>query len=152
MRFLAPKAAALTTSCPHILSADEEIREYLPEFIRLMRSEDSLGLSFNQVGIVKKVFVINVPGDHIRICINPEVSTYGADVEVMEGCCSYPERFLRRVRKRHAILHASTLKGEQFSVDTGDPRYSGKSSLLLSAVIQHEMDHMNGIDMRPYLT
>ena len=152
LRLVAPWGAILRTRCEEVSNIEEEVRGFLPYLIRIMRNEDGMSISANQIGINKAVFVLNVPGDHIRILINPTlVETSGPAVEVHEGCLSFPGKLLIAQRKRHAVVHAFSLSNEQFYLDTRYKFYRDSTSMLMSACIQHEMDHMNGIDMREYL-
>ena len=152
MYLIAPKNTALHSPCTEVWDIDEEVREFIPYLIRTMRREDGVGITANQVGINKAVIVTNIPGDHIRIYINPALKeTWGMDVESKEGCLTFPGKLLTAQRKRHAKVHALNLKGEQFIVDTSSDVYPPKVSLFLSVCLQHEMDHINGRDMRCYM-
>ena len=152
------KMAVLSGGCKSILSPceevgdiDTEVREFIPYLIRTMRREDGMGICANQVGINKAVFITNVPGDHIRIFINPQViETSGVEIAAREGCLSFQGKVIHRQRKRHAIIRALNLKGEQFILDSRYKMYPANVSMLLSVCLQHEMDHINGIDMREY--
>jgi peptide deformylase len=152
MKLVAGWNRALSAQCETVGDIDTDVRPFIPYLIRTMRNEDGIGISANQVGINKRVFITNVPGDYIRIYINPEiVSTRGGDILTEEGCLSFPDKRLFTQRKRHAVIHAFNLSGEQFLIDTAYNMYTPKTSVLLSVCLQHEMDHMNGIDMREYL-
>ena len=152
MSLIQPRSVALHSPCTEVTDIDGEVREFIPYLIRIMRNEDGIGISANQVGINKAVFITNVPGDHIRIFINAGIrGTRGPDLNVKEGCLSYPGKQLITQRKRHVLVHALNLSCEQFMIDTSDRIYKPKTSALLSVCLQHEIDHMNGIDMRAYL-
>lgn len=144
-------APELITPCDPVEDLDSTVRKYLPKFIKLLIDNDLHGLSLNQVGINKRLFIMDVPGDHIRVFVNPEIKTYGREVISEEGCGTFPGKRVRHIRKRHAVMHAFNLKGEQFYVDTGYKMYSSRVSMLMSAVMQHEMDHLNGVDMREHI-
>lgn len=149
---LAPRNKSLTTPCETVTDIETEVRPFMPYLIRIMRNEDGMGICANQVGLNKSVFVMNVPGDYIKILINPTLlELNGPTMETQEGCLTFPGKFLTTQRKRHAVVHAFNLKGEQFILNTDYEYFTEKTSMLLSACIQHEMDHINGIDMREYL-
>ena len=150
MKILSGRSKALLTPCEEVGDIDMEVREFIPYLIRTMRREDGMGITANQVGINKAVFITNVPGDHIRIYINPKIETGGRSILTREGCLSFSGKLIYRQRKRHAIIHAFNLKGEQFILDTHYKMYPSKVSSLLSTCLQHEMDHINGMDMREF--
>ena len=142
---------SVLSACNEVKDIDEEIREFMPYLIRTMRREDGMAISANQVGINKRVFVTNVPEDYIKIYVNPVLlGTGGATLDTREGCLSFPGKQIVTQRKRHAVIRALNLKGEQFIIDTRDELFREKTSILLSVCFQHEMDHMNGVDMRAY--
>jgi len=149
---IAPKGKALHSPCEEVKDITDEIRDLVPYLIRIMRKEDGVGITANQVGINKAVFITNIPGDHIRIYVNPSIiKTWSYSMNVEEGCLTFPDKLLKVQRKRHVLLHAINLKGEQFMVNTQHPIYNPKTSALISVCLQHEMDHINGVDMRQYL-
>ena len=151
MKLMAPWSKSVLTPCDTVVDIDKEVRRYMPYLIRIMRKEDGLGITLNQVGINKAVFVTNTHGDHIRIYVNPVlVSTGGGEIETNEGCLSFPDKLISRQRKRHVVIRALNLKGEQIIVDTRYKYYTPKASALLSVCLQHEMDHINGVDMREF--
>ena len=152
LKLVAPRHGALTTPCVRVKKISTDVREFVMELIKLMRKEDGMGITANQVGDSRAIFIAQVPGDHIRIFINPEIIWVGEDtVRTVEGCLSFPDKTLKAQRKRHAIVRALNLKGDTFLVDTRDAIYPEKVSILLSICMQHEMDHINGKDMRDYI-
>lgn len=149
MKLVGPSHIALSTPCDLVENVQEEVREFVPYLIRTMRRGDGMSISAPQIGISKAVFITNVIGDHIRIFINPSIKeTSSKEIMSGEGCLTFPRRRIRRQRKRHVILHALNLKEEQFFIDTRYKIYSPQTSALLAVVLQHEMDHINGVDFR----
>ena len=153
MSLIAPSNMVLHSPCTEVTDIDAEVRELVSCLIRVMRKEGGIGITANQIGSNKAVMILNIPGDYIHVCINPVIrSVSGRDLKTKEGCLSYPGKLLTAPnRKRHVSLHALNLKGEQFILDTTDDIYTPKVSALLSVCIQHEIDHINGRDMRAYL-
>ena len=152
LKIITTRCKILRTPCTHVEDIDEDIRKLVINMIRTMREEDGMTLSANQVSRSESIFITNIPGDHIRIFINPILEgTGGGDIDTYEGCLSFGGKRLHRQRKRHAVIRAFNLKGEQFIVDTRYKLYSESTSSLVSTCLQHSMDHINGIDMRPYI-
>lgn len=152
IHLVSPHHHAMCEPCRHIDNVNVEMRPWLPLLIREMRKNDGAGITSNQVGQTASVFVTNVEGDHIRIFVNPTIEELiGPDLMVHEGCLSFPGKHLHTQRKRHVVIRAFNLNGHEFVVDTRAKIYNEQTSLMLSVCLQHEMDHIIGIDMREYL-
>ena len=109
--------SALTRPCEEVEDIEKEVRPWMPYLIREMRRNFGIGITANQVGINKAVFVTDVPGDGIRIWINPEIEKRSkAEVDSTEGCLSFPGEQLRTNRKRHVIVRALNLQGKEFVI------------------------------------
>jgi len=148
MVLVPPEHTALTTACKPVADITPDIREQVVYMIRTMRRGEGVGICANQVGYSNAIFITNVPGDHIRVYINPTLENlWGRSIRAEEGCLSFPGVALDVVRKEHVLVHALNLKGEQMRIDTSIPLYSRKAGLLLSTVLQHEFDHLHGVDM-----
>lgn len=114
------------------------------EMISSMLSADGIGLAAPQVGISKRFIVIGLPvetdGDdfrHIYTLANPELLSYSEDTEIMEeGCLSIPG-INEEVERPAAIkVRFQSLNGDWKELET---------SGVLARVIQHEMDHLEGV-------
>jgi len=120
---------------------NDEIRQIAVQMLQTMYSEDGIGLAAPQVGINKQLIVIDIElKDQSKpplILINPEIkSTSGAIVTGEEGCLSIPEVFLD-VRRPDRVTIA-------YRDEEGKPQLLATEGLL-ARVIQHEMDHLNGV-------
>ena len=101
---------------------------------------EGIGLSANQIGICERVFVmmLNMETEETITCFNPRiVKSYTEEVEMEEGCLSYPELFLKIKRPDKIVV-----KYEDEDKKTHKLKLQG----LASRVFQHEYDHMEGID------
>jgi len=95
-----------------------------------------LGLSANQVGIKHKICAINM-GEKIWMLINPEIiSSSEAVSDYNEGCLSFPGLYLKIKRPQSIVV-----KFQAFNGDFVEQQFDG----LTATVIQHEIDHLNGI-------
>ena len=126
-----------------------EARDWIVQLVRLVLLDDLEGLSANQVGINKQVFVTNVRGDGIRIYINPVLMITDYDQRIVWECCpSYPRTNSSRYRHNHVALDSFRFSGEREWTDTSDYKYDPVVALSLSARIQHEIEHLQGVNVR----
>lgn len=124
-----------------VAKVDDSIRKLAKEMLQTMYSSQGIGLAAPQVGIHKQLIVIDCEPDNPTnpplILINPKI--IGASQQlcvVEEGCLSIPGVYLDVTRPKTIEV---SFKDEQ-----GKPRKI-KASDLLARVIQHEMDHLNGV-------
>lgn len=105
----------------------------------LRRYDAGVGLAANQLGIFKKVCVINV--NRPIILINPKIVGSFEKIEYDEGCLSFSGELITTVRYKNVMVK-----------DDSDKRIRAfygldRLSLLESICVQHEIDHLNGITM-----
>lgn len=120
---------------------DADLRVTVTEMFRLMYDADGIGLAANQVDLPYRVFVINLGSergqDEEMVFINPVISRPKAPVEEEEeGCLSLPGVFAPVRRPSTIHLTAFNLAGEEIRSE-----FQG----LLARVIQHEIDHLDGV-------
>ena len=107
----------------------------LDDMIETMRDADGCGLAAPQVGILRRIAVVEVePGKVIEL-INPKIIAYSGEQEEQEGCLSIPGRWGITRRPRHVTVRAYNRKGECFDVTGSD---------LLARALCHEIDHLDG--------
>ena len=105
-----------------------------------MIHHNGIGISANQIGIWERAFAMirDLENNEIIVCFNPRiVKSYSEEVEMEEGCLSYPELFLKIKRPDKIVV-----KYEDEDKKTHKMKLQG----LASRVFQHEYDHMEGID------
>ena len=101
---------------------------------------NGIGISANQIGIWERAFAMvrDLENNEVMVCFNPRiVKSYSEEVEMEEGCLSYPELFLKIKRPDKIVV-----KYEDEDKKTHKLKLQG----LASRVFQHEYDHMEGID------
>ena len=101
---------------------------------------NGIGISANQIGIWERAFsmIRDLEHNEIMVCFNPRIiKLYNEEVEMEEGCLSYPDLFLKVKRPDKIIV-----KYEDVDKKTHKMKLEG----LASRVFQHEYDHMEGID------
>ena len=105
-----------------------------------MIHHNGVGISANQIGIWERAFAMvrDIENNEVIVCFNPRiVKSYSEEVEMEEGCLSYPELFLKIKRPDKIVV-----KYEDEDKKTHKLMLQG----LASRVFQHEYDHMEGID------
>ncbi len=122
-------------------SVDAEIRQLVREMLQTMYSADGIGLAAPQVGVNKQVIVIDCDPENLAtppmVLINPTIkSSSSALCLLQEGCLSIPGVYFDV--KRLEVIEVS------YRDEFGRPQ-TLKATELLSRVIQHEMDHLNGV-------
>ncbi len=120
---------------------DDNIRQLAKQMLQTMYAENGIGLAAPQVGVNQQVIVVDCQPDNPSIppliLINPEITKYSKDLCVFEeGCLSIPNVFFEVVRPRSIEVTYRDETGKKQKL---------KASGLLARVIQHEMDHLNGI-------
>lgn len=116
---------------------DNRTLTLIEDMIDTMYEEDGVGLAAPQVGILKRIFVIDVyDGEGARVFINPEILETSGSQYGEEGCLSVPGEFEDVERANHVKIKALNEKGEEFILEGEE---------LLARAILHENDHLNGI-------
>ena len=124
-----------------ITKVDQSIRQLAQQMLQTMYSADGIGLAAPQVGINKQIIVIDCEPDKPEskplVLINPVIKRFGkALCEGQEGCLSIPGVYLDVMRPDEIEV--------SYKDEHGRPQ-TLKATGLLSRVIQHEMDHLNGV-------
>jgi len=116
---------------------DGEIETLAEQMFETMYANKGIGLAAVQVGKLIRLFITHIPNDGPRVFINPEVLETSVDQGTYEeGCLSIPEVNADVIRPAQVKIQAWNLKGRPFSMDAEE---------LLARVIQHELDHLNGV-------
>ncbi len=120
-----------------IADVDRLVYDLSQAMIETMREGNGIGLAGPQVGELRRIFVCHVSGDIPRVFINPEIIQTSQDLATMEeGCLSIPGIYADVVRPAAVTVQAWNEKGRPFRIDAEGS---------LARVIQHEMDHLNGV-------
>ncbi len=115
---------------------DEKIQILIDDMIETMHKYNGVGLAAVQVGILKRVVVIDLYDDKGPIVlINPVIIKEKGEQEVEEGCLSFPNQFAKIVRPAEVIAEYTDRNGKRMRV---------KAKELLAQAISHEVDHLNG--------
>lgn len=125
----------LRKDCKPVQKINNRVQELVGDMIETMYASDGAGLAAPQVGVLKRICVIDV-GEGPIILINPEkLNEIGEQFEV-EGCLSIPGIYGEVKRPSKVIAKALNEKGEEFTIE-------GEG--FLARAICHEIDHLNGV-------
>jgi peptide deformylase len=119
-----------------IKEISEDIQKLAKEMIEIMNANQGVGLAATQIGESKRIIVVD-PGDGPRIFFNPRIFKKSWKKEIIEeGCLSLPGYSLRILRPKEIEIDFLDEKGERIKM---------KANGLLARIIQHEIDHLDGI-------
>ena len=115
---------------------DEKLQILIDDMIETMHKYNGVGLAAVQVGILKRVVVIDLYDDKGPIVlINPIITKTKGEHEVEEGCLSFPNQFAKVVRPEEVTAEYTDRTGKRVKVKAKD---------LLAQAICHELDHLEG--------
>ncbi len=131
----------LRQSTKRVSKVDDTTRDLAKEMLQTMYTENGIGLAAPQIGITKQMLVVDCDPENTAtppvVLINPVIKKFSQDLcVVQEGCLSIPNVFLDVVRPK--VIEVA------FKDESGRPQKMTAKGLL-ARVIQHEMDHLNGI-------
>ena len=133
----------LKTLCEEVktVKEGEEIGAQLLK--ELAESKNGIGLAANQIGINKRVCVINVKEEPL-ILINPEIIERSKETFVFpEGCLSFPNDKIKTIRHQDIVVEADNHEGQlSFSANS-----KNIDDAFECVCVQHEIDHLDGITM-----
>ena len=116
---------------------DKKVRDLIEAMFETMYEGKGLGLAAPQIGELKRLFICQIPDDQPRIFVNPEIVQTSEDqVLLEEGCLSIPGVYAEVLRPMQVTVQAWNEHGKPFTINADG---------LLSRVIQHELDHLNGV-------
>ena len=121
--------------CRPVDKITPRILTLLDDMIDTMHAADGVGLAAPQVGVLRRVVVIETPDEGLFELINPKIIAYSGEQESEEGCLSVPGRYGITKRPMHVTVRAMNRRGE--TVD-----YTGSG--LLAKAFCHEIDHLDG--------
>jgi peptide deformylase len=115
---------------------DESVHTLISQMTDAMERGKGVGLAAVQVGELIRLFITRVPGDTVRVFVNPDILETSIDqVPFEEGCLSIPGLYTEVVRPAEVRVQGWNEKGRPFSLSVDG---------YLARVIQHEFDHLNG--------
>ena len=138
----------LRKKCEPLDKVDDSVRKLMNDMLETMYAAPGIGLAAVQIGILKKLVVIDVSKEEEKknplFLINPEIVYKSNQTSVYEeGCLSLPGQFAEIERPSECTLNYIDYDGKKKEL---------KAKGLLATCIQHEVDHLNGILFIDYLS
>ena len=121
---------------------DDELQQLVIDMIATMSTNNGIGLAAPQVGIAKRIITILLDDTPLAL-INPIIVASKGEIISEEGCLSIPGYFDKVKRYEEIVVSYQTTHGEQKESTAGG---------ILSTVVQHEIDHLNGKLFVDYLS
>ena len=121
--------------CRPVEKITPRILTLLDDMIETMRDADGCGLAAPQVGILRRIAVVEVEAGEVIELINPKIVAYAGEQREQEGCLSIPGKWGVTVRPAHVTVRATNRHGEAFEISGSD---------LLARALCHEIDHLDG--------
>jgi peptide deformylase len=118
-----------------VKTVDEEVRQLVDDMLETMDAAGGIGLAANQVGVARRVAVVDVDGDRFAM-INPRIIETEGAATAEEGCLSIPEIYADVTRPDRLVVEA---------LDAGGNHFRKEATGLKARAIQHEIDHLDGI-------
>lgn len=127
----------LAKKCHPVVKFDERLSILIDDMKETLENANGVGLAAPQVGVLRRVVVINIPEIDVDIeLVNPEIIEQSGNQEEMEGCLSCPNEWGITKRPMKVTVKAYDRKGEEFTI-------SGEG--LLARCLCHELDHLDGV-------
>ena len=126
---------ALRKSCRPVEAITPRVLTLLDDMVETMRAANGCGLAAPQVGILRRIVVIEVEEGVVYELINPKIIAFSGEQEGQEGCLSVPGQWGIVKRPMNVTVRALNRKGETVEI-TGHE--------LLARCFCHELDHLDG--------
>ena len=121
--------------CRPVDAITPRILTLLDDMTETMRAADGCGLAAPQVGVLRRVVVIETEPGTVYELINPKIIATAGEQEAVEGCLSVPGRSGITRRPKYVTVRALDRRGETVEISGSD---------LLARAICHELDHLDG--------
>lgn len=114
----------------------EKIQTLIDDMIETMHLANGVGLAAVQVGVLKRIVVIDIEDEHgVLVLINPKITKVKGEHEVEEGCLSFPNQYAHVMRPKEVIVEFLDRSGKKTTL---------KAKELLAQAVAHELDHLEG--------
>jgi peptide deformylase len=114
---------------------DDAVRQFIDDLFETMDAAKGIGLAANQVGVTRRVAVIDADGKRF-VMVNPVIRSAEGRARAEEGCLSIPELYAEVTRPDRIVLEALDRDGNPFRLEAEG---------LVARAVQHEIDHLDGI-------
>lgn len=125
----------LTKKCREVTEMTPRIRELIEDMLETMYEANGVGLAAPQVGVLKRIVVIDTTGEDPHILINPRIVETSGEQTGQEGCLSVPGKSGIVTRPNYVKAVALDVNMKEFELEGTE---------LLARAICHELDHLDG--------
>lgn len=130
-----PFSTTLHKKCRPVTDFNKKLWDLLDDMIETLHDADGVGLAGPQVGILRRVFIVDL-GEGVIEFVNPTILETEGSQEGSEGCLSFPGEWGLVERPNHVKIEAQDRNGKTFVME-GDE--------LLARALLHESDHLDGV-------
>ena len=125
----------LRKACKEVKVIDDNIRQILDDMLEtLHHTENGAAIAANQVGVLKRLIVIDYC-DYLLKLVNPKIIEASGAQECIEGCLSFPNRFVKTIRPQKVTIQALDENGKEIII-TGEGE--------MAKCFCHELEHLDG--------
>ncbi len=132
--------SVLRVDCPEVTEFDDDLRRLVEDMVETMYAAPGVGLAAPQVGIEKRLAVVDVSVGKaegaLKVLVNPKIVSQEGKVTDFEGCLSIPDISEKVARPRKIEVEAQDVDGERFTFETED---------FEARAVCHEVDHLDGV-------
>jgi peptide deformylase len=125
----------LRESSAPVKAVDDQTRQFIADLFETMYAAKGVGLAANQVGVARRVAVVDADGVKL-VLVNPRIVEVSGKETMEEGCLSVPDIFAEVTRPVRVVLEAQ---------DETGAIYRRELEGLPARAVQHEIDHLDGI-------
>ncbi len=125
----------LRKRCRPIDEITPKIHRLLDDMAETMRDAQGVGLAGPQVGIMRRIAVVEVEEGNLIELINPKIIAYAGEQVGTEGCLSVPGKWGTVKRPMHVTVRATNRHGEEYEITASE---------FLARALCHEIDHLDG--------
>jgi peptide deformylase len=118
-----------------VQSVDDEVRRLITDMFETMDAAKGIGLAANQIGVPRRVAVVDADNDRF-VMVNPRILETEGKASAEEGCLSIPDIYADVTRPDRVVIEATDAEGNL---------YRKEATGLKARAIQHEIDHLDGI-------
>lgn len=132
----------LNKKCREVVKFDDRLAQLIDDMIETLHDSGGVGLAAPQVGVIRRVVVIDI-GEGVIELVNPVIIEEQGEQESVEGCLSCPGEWGITIRPDYVVVRAQDRNGNEFTIDGEE---------LLAKAFCHEIDHLNGILYKSIVT
>lgn len=127
---------ALRERAKEVGAVDVTVRQLVEDLRETMHAYKGVGLAANQVGLARRVAVVEIEAGDLLPLIDPEIVERTGQIDDEEGCLSIPDFYGDVRRAARVVIETTAFDGQRVRVEATD---------LKARAIQHEIDHLDGI-------